>query len=460
MHITRVDLCELSRHTYESFEYLARKRHIDYTFTVSESPIFGYTDADKVEKILFNLLSNAFKYTPEGKHIGVSLQTADNRLFITVHDEGQGIAPEKIGKIFNRFETLGNPGNILSSGIGLSLVQELIQILHGEIQVESTLGRGSSFRVTLPISASSYPGVRLSDIVTEERADLPREEDITGKREGGDESILIVEDNDELRHFIKYVLQDDYNIITASNGKEGLDKTLSDQPSLIISDIMMPVMDGIEFLNAVKQNNDISHTMFILLSAKTSVKDRIKGLEYGADDYITKPFSPSYLKARVHNLLQKRRGLKAWYLHQTDEKAHHQATSQLTRFDDAFIRDIIQEIENNIKEITKIENVTDRALTMILYLMRTQAFFDGNKRTAMMAGNQIMIQNGVGIISIPIEYQEKFRDMLIKFYETNNMKDIKAFLYQNCIDGIEFNKTKENNWEKKLVKSKDNEIEL
>ncbi len=119
-----------------------------------------------------------------------------------------------------------------------------------------------------------------------------------------------------------------------------------------------------------------------------------------------------------------------------------------------------EEIENNIKEITKIENVTDRALTMILYLMRTQAFFDGNKRTAMMAGNQIMIQNGVGIISIPIEYQEKFRDMLIKFYETNNMKDIKAFLYQNCIDGIEFNKTKENNWEKKLVKSKDNEIEL
>ena len=360
LHITRVDLCELSRHTYESFEYLARKRHIDYTFTVSESPIFGYTDADKVEKILFNLLSNAFKYTPEGKHIGVSLQTADNRLFITVHDEGQGIAPEKIGKIFNRFETLGNPGNILSSGIGLSLVQELIQILHGEIQVESTLGRGSSFRVTLPISASSYPSVRLSDIVTEERADLPREEDITGKREGGDESILIVEDNDELRHFIKYVLQDDYNIITASNGKEGLDKTLSDQPSLIISDIMMPVMDGIEFLNAVKQNNDISHTMFILLSAKTSVEDRIKGLEYGADDYITKPFSPSYLKARVHNLLQKRRGLKTWYLHQTDEKAHHQATSQLTRFDDAFIRDIIQEIENNIQNSDfKIEDLAD-----------------------------------------------------------------------------------------------------
>ena len=123
---------------------------------------------------------------------------------------------------------------------------------------------------------------------------------------------------------------------------------------------MMPVMDGIEFLNAVKQNNDISHTMFILLSAKTSVEDRIKGLEYGADDYITKPFSPSYLKARVHNLLQKRRGLKTWYLHQTDEKAHHQATCQLTRFDDAFIRDIIQEIENNIQNSDfKIEDLAD-----------------------------------------------------------------------------------------------------
>ena len=117
-----------------------------------------------------------------------------------------------------------------------------------------------------------------------------------------------------------------------------------------------------------------------------------------------------------------------------------------------------EEIEKNMNDIFKIENVTDRALTMMLYLMRTQPFYDGNKRTAMMAGNQIMIQNGVGIISIPIKHQEKFRDMLIKFYETNDMSNIKAFLYDNCIDGIQFPKTKENEkenlWEKKLANNK------
>ena len=143
------------------------------------------------------------------------------------------------------------------------------------------------------------------------------------------------------------------------------------QPGLIISDIMMPEMDGIEFLNAVRQDTDTSHTLFILLSAKSSVEDRIKGLEYGADDYLTKPFSPAYLKARVRNLLQKRRELKSWYLNQEDipgktgegkaeETTVNPSSRQLTRFDDAFLRKIIQEIENNIQNSDfKIEDLAD-----------------------------------------------------------------------------------------------------
>ena len=173
-----------------------------------------------------------------------------------------------------------------------------------------------------------------------------------------------MEDNAELRHFIKYILQDEYNVTTAQNGKEGLDKILSAQPSLVISDIMMPIMDGIELLDTVKRNPDISHTPFILLSAKTSVEDRIKGLEYGADDYITKPFSSSYLKARVRSLLQRRRELKDFYLTQTEEKPEKNDTKQspdsLTRFDDAFMRQTIQEIENNIQNSNfKIEDLAD-----------------------------------------------------------------------------------------------------
>ena len=371
LHIARTDLHQLARHTYESFAYLANKRHIGYTFTATGSPAWGYTDADKFEKILFNLLSNAFKYTPDGKRIEVSLETGVDHLQLTVRDEGQGIAPEKVGTIFNRFETLDNPPDTLSTGIGLSLVQEFVQLMHGTVRVESTPGEGSTFSVALPTAESSYPPGRLTDIVADKETVHPAQDENSTPTDAGDESILVVEDNDELRHFIKYILQDDYNVVTAANGKEGFEKTRTMQPGLIISDIMMPEMDGIEFLNVVRQDTDTSHTLFILLSAKSSVEDRIKGLDYGADDYLTKPFSPAYLKARVRNLLQKRRELKSWYLNREDipgktgegnaeERAANPSSRQLTRFDDAFLRKIIQEIENNIQNSDfKIEDLAD-----------------------------------------------------------------------------------------------------
>ena len=364
LFIACIDVKELSRHTFESFEHMAQKQHIDYRFSAPAQPIRCYTDADKVEKILFNLLSNAFKYTPDGKGIQVSLDCLDEGFTITVRDEGRGIAPEKIEKIFNRFETLGTPKNSLSTGIGLSLVQELVQLLHGNIQVTSSPENGSTFTVSLPGTSSVYQRDPHAEFILEDVSIPVAEEENSDNISSDEESILIVEDNAELRHFIKYILQDEYNVNTAQNGKEGLDKILSVQPGLVISDIMMPIMDGIELLDTVKRNPDISHTPFILLSAKTSVEDRIKGLEYGADDYITKPFSSSYLKARVRSLLQRRRELKDFYLTRTEEKPEKNDTKQspdsLTRFDDAFMRQTIQEIENNIQNSNfKIEDLAD-----------------------------------------------------------------------------------------------------
>ena len=364
LFIACIDVKELSRHTFESFEHMAQKQHIDYRFSAPAQPIRCYTDADKVEKILFNLLSNAFKYTPDGKGIQVSLDRLEEGFTITVRDEGRGIAPEKIEKIFNRFETLGTPKNSLSTGIGLSLVQELVQLLHGNIQVTSSPENGSTFTVSLPGTSSVYQRDPHAEFILEDVSIPVAEEENSDNISSDEESILIVEDNAELRHFIKYILQDEYNVTTAQNGKEGLDKILSAQPGLVISDIMMPIMDGIELLDTVKRNPDISHTPFILLSAKTSVEDRIKGLEYGADDYITKPFSSSYLKARVRSLLQRRRELKDFYLTQTEEKPEKNDTKQspdsLTRFDDAFMRQTIQEIENNIQNSNfKIEDLAD-----------------------------------------------------------------------------------------------------
>lgn len=364
LFIACIDVEELTRHTFESFEHMAQKQHIGYRFSSPSQPIRCYTDADKVEKILFNLLSNAFKYTPAGKGIQVSLDPLDEGFTITVRDEGRGIAPEKIEKIFNRFETLGAPQNSLSTGIGLSLVQELVQLLHGNIQVTSSPENGSTFIVSLPGASSAYRRDPHAEFILEDTSIPVTEEENNSNIPSGEESILVVEDNAELRHFIKYILQDEYNVTTAQNGKDGLDKIVSTQPGLVISDVMMPIMDGIELLDTVKQNPDISHTPFILLSAKTSVEDRIKGLEYGADDYITKPFSSSYLKARVRSLLQRRREWKDFYLTRAKEmpekKDSEKSQDSLTRFDDAFMRQIIQEIENNIQNSDlKIENLAD-----------------------------------------------------------------------------------------------------
>lgn len=366
LYIATTDLCQVVRGVCESFRPLAGKKHIDYQITLPDGTMTVYTDADKIEKILFNLLSNAFKYTPGGKGIRTVLSRSGANFTLIVEDEGQGIAPEKIGKIFDRFETLGQQGNRPSTGIGLSLVQELVQLLHGEIKVESRPQKGSRFTITLPATASAYRGDTQAELLLD---DAPETSFHPEKREEktsttGEISILVVEDNAELRHFIKYILQDEYNVATAQNGKEGLDKTLALQPGLIISDIMMPQMDGIEFLDAVKQNPETSHTLFILLSAKSSVDDRIKGLEYGADDYITKPFSPAYLKARVRNLLQKRSEWKDYYLsqaeHPTTPSSGKVDEPQLTRFDDAFMREITRQIEENMqKSDFKIEDLAD-----------------------------------------------------------------------------------------------------
>lgn len=375
LYIEQIDVVSLFKRTYLNFENLANEKSIKFHFECPKDNILIYTDSDKLEKVLFNLLSNAFKYTPKGKDIYLKAELNVDKFNFSVRDEGSGIDLRKTDVLFKRFETLGRTDSNVSTGIGLSLVKELVYLLHGSITLNSVHGRWIEFSVSIPASYEDFESDDNVEFIMKDglaEGSQVDENICAGDAEIKDLTILIVEDNKELRHFIVKILHKQYNIIEAEDGKSGLEKVMSDFPDIILSDVMMPEMDGIELLNAVKNNHDISHTPFVLLSAKTSVEDRIKGIEYGADDYIIKPFSSEYLKARIVSLVKQRRTLRDYYLGEklsgvdNDGKEDiildelSPSAPQITHFYDEFIKKIIFSVEKGMQDPDfKIEDLAD-----------------------------------------------------------------------------------------------------
>ncbi|MEM1135405.1 MAG: two-component regulator propeller domain-containing protein [Bacteroidota bacterium] len=312
----KVEIVAYTKKITESFTHIAKERNITYTFSTDEKQIKGWLDIDKYDKILYNLLSNAFKYTENHGNITVTLQLLHNKIKITVKDNGIGISKKKQEKIFNRFYQVPNQKiTHTGTGIGLSLVKSLIEVQKGIISLKSTSGKGSEFIVELPITKKTYSEEELFTL--KERQNV-RPQFITDNSSIGDISfpkykVLIIEDNKELRHFIKTLLTSDYQIYEAQNGKEGLEKTLKIMPKLIIADIMMPKMDGFEFCEKLKKHEEISHIPVILLTALGTHEHTLSGYQLGADDYITKPFEPELLKARIYNLIDNRKILQKKY---------------------------------------------------------------------------------------------------------------------------------------------------
>lgn len=376
LYIEQADVVTLSKKIYDNFTGLAHQRNIDFHFVCPYNNYTLYTDIDKLEKILFNLLSNAFKYTPDGKNIDLILEFKEKNLLIKVKDEGNGIELHKIDMLFKRFETLGQTDANLSSGIGLSLVKEWVDMLHGTITVDSKLGYGSTFSISLPGEHEIFESDKnVEFILNDSESSMPMDSGITQNNEEAEGiSVLVVEDNEELRHFMVNILRKDYHVIEAENGKTGLEKIKSKIPDLVISDIMMPCLDGIELLEEVKKDYNVSHIPFVLLSAKATLDDRIKGLEYGADDYITKPFSSGYLRARISSLLKQRSILREHFMKEVlpvagkepvvnqDDILENLSPSvpQITSYDEDFIHKIIQAVEERLQDSDfKIEDLAD-----------------------------------------------------------------------------------------------------
>ena len=361
LSIEQGDVVALCRQVGENFTQLAHERSIHFRLIPETPEIRCYTDMDKLEKILFNLLSNAFKYTADGKSITMAVRMESGCLFVSVRDEGKGMDLRKIDNLFGRFETFGKTDPNRSTGIGLSLVKEFVDLLHGTIQPESIPGQGTVFTVTLPCTYEAYAADSMAGFVLKDEVkfEYPVEVQLS-RQEEKERSILIIEDNDELRRFLAMILRDCYHVLEAGDGRQGLEIIGRELPDLIVSDVMMPEMDGIELLAAVKVNRDTSHIPVILLSAKASVDDRVRGLEYGADDYIAKPFNSAYLKARIESLIRQRSSLAAYYLgsslkdsDKTEKKQPdvklEQVLESVPSFNNTFIQEVIRLVDENLQ---------------------------------------------------------------------------------------------------------------
>ncbi len=330
MHVQRVDAAGFVRRVMDNFEAMASDRRIDFVFMPEKEPLELWVDADKFEKIVFNLLSNAFKFTPEGKTIAVFIAEDEHTVSVGVQDQGVGIAEDRMGTLFVRFENLIDKNlfnGTASTGIGLSLVKELVDMHHATISVNSRLGVGSTFQIDFRKGKEHYnEDVEIIQDDAEETvpvADDPVNGNVhapggTVETSGtaGEERkglMLLVEDSGELRSFLRDMFSASYRIIEAADGMEGFNKAVTYLPDIIISDVMMPQKDGISLTKELRSEMTTSHIPIILLTAKTTEESQIEGLEHGADAYITKPFSAGYLQARVENLLAQRKKLWRYY---------------------------------------------------------------------------------------------------------------------------------------------------
>jgi len=345
--VREIDLVPFVGEIKSYFDSMASVRAISYTITSSMKQCTLWIDPDLLEKVLVNLLSNAFKFTPEGGSVRIELTEEGDRVFIRVIDTGSGIQPGNLPHLFDRFYTKDRS---MGTGIGLHLVKEYIHMHGGEIRVESEPGQRTTFTVYLrkgkahfedsdlmetSVSHQAYEASRLDDSETKEM--LSKTYPYT---------ILITEDDDEVRGFLERELSLHFKIRTAANGKDALRVLEEEEISLVVSDVMMPEMNGFELCRTIKSQLPFSHIPVILLTALTDERQRIFGITGGADDYIQKPFHTDYVKIKIIHLLQERRKLRERLLEKLrDNKLLLSEPEKVESVDDAFLRKFAEQIE-------------------------------------------------------------------------------------------------------------------
>ncbi len=357
MRLQRFDLAEMINEVYLSFKPMAESRGMMLNISIEKTPLHAFIDPNKIEKVLFNLISNAFKYSPNRGRIDLRARLEDEQkgnplIRVEVEDTGIGIETEHIDKIFGRFYQVNQLRTQSTGGIGLFLSKALVEQHHGRIEVRSEPGKGSCFSVILPIqsgkeiaSGSSLPEAAAPAAKMTDEADValpvkaidPEEKPL----------ILVVEDDTELNEFLVAGLSSEFRVINAYNGQEGLEKIRIIFPDLVISDIMIPKLDGFELCQQIRKDITVSHIPLIFLTAKTMQQDEIKGLRLGAVDYISKPFDLLALKLKIQNIFDIQRTM-----HERIKKEQilRPETVELPSLDEIFLKNAVESIKKHLDD--------------------------------------------------------------------------------------------------------------
>jgi signal transduction histidine kinase/DNA-binding response OmpR family regulator len=429
LQVSEGNLTEFISRIVLSFLSLAESKEIRYEYDLPDITEPVYYDGDKLEKILTNLISNAFKFTPERGRISIILKyltpegyELPQQIEISVSDTGKGIPRDQIDKIFDRFYQVSSSEaeDEEGSGIGLSLTRELVGLYRGEIRVESKPGKGSVFTVNLPVAREQFTENELVTIQPDQpdRMDAwaeefmipePVEYDLVEGREEGLNGpiILVVEDNLDLRKYIAGNLDPAYRIIEAGNGRAGMDKAFESIPDLVISDLMMPEMDGIEMCNRLRSDERTCHIPVVMLTAKADRESKLDGLKTGADDYITKPFDADELRVRVDNLIEQRRRLRQKY---RKEFLTGQKDIQLAPPDEAFLERVSETIQDHLTEV----EFNIESLSHEIGLSRSQLY---RKIVALTGFSPVEYQRNIRLKHAARMFQEKHRNIAQVAYQ-------------------------------------------
>jgi signal transduction histidine kinase/DNA-binding response OmpR family regulator len=356
LEIGKYDIVGFVKGIASSFESFAEEKNIKINFTSKKEKLDACFDRDKLQKIISNLLSNAIKFNKENGFVNIRLSEKSIKgisyVQIEVEDNGPGISSEFQKNIFDRFYKSQGLSTVEGTGIGLALVKELVELHFGEIDLKSAEGKGTRFKVTIPVNEEFYEKKNFEVSKSFRSEDKVRTfTEVKDNTSASDEIIeeaplvLIVEDNDDMRQFIIENIQTSYKVIEAVDGEDGINKAVEDVPDLIISDVLMPKLNGYEFCSKIKTDERTSHIPVILLTSKAETNSRIMGLETGADDYLSKPFNSTELLLRVKNLIDQRRKLR--------EKFGKEITLEpkdiaVTSTDEKFLTRVLEIVEKNV----------------------------------------------------------------------------------------------------------------
>lgn len=356
LKVSKGDLALFIKNSVESFRPLIKKKKLDLIWMCNPESVPAYFDTDKIDKILYNLLSNATKYNEQGGEVIVKLELNAGSDFavMSVKDNGKGLSSEAIDNLFKRFyEGDYRKFKTIGTGIGLSLTKDLVELHRGSIKVASEPDKGTCFQVSIPVNREAYREDEIDDSLAAPVGQIElfysdqNNEEATACTSGNGKlyTLLLIEDNEDILHLLVRLLKPDYNLITAANGNEGFVYMKQEHIDLVVSDIMMPEIDGIEFCKQIKNNLETSHIPILLLTAKNQEEDRVLAYESGADGFITKPFSLNVLQARINNLLKAKerntRDFKKQLVFEANELNY-------TSLDESFLQKAIDLIHENL----------------------------------------------------------------------------------------------------------------